>query len=187
MKFKKLSLDESLFDTELDWLCAADQSNDTVLQDYDDDFIDGDYSDEHIPQEAMRGPDSGSDAGVTDILITAINDEWETIRSYNSLIETLKYESTNNPEYKAFIEILNEINSEENKHIGQLQEMLEKLSPNAQFIDKGREEGRSQFNFANGQLQVECWGPKTSVVDQKNSTPNAVEDVCTLSDVDDDM
>ena len=142
MKFRKLSLDESLFDDSFD----TDRSL------YDDEFVGTD-----LPDEILEGPKSGSDAGVTDLLISAINDEWKTISTYNSIIETLKYESANNPNYSAFVSILNDINAEENKHVGQLQEILNKLSPNSMYIDAGREEGRSQFNFTNGQLQVQSW------------------------------
>ncbi len=183
MKFKKLSLDESLFEDNLNWVPAPHNPDVLVLgtSDYDDDFVATE-----LPKEDMKGPESGSDAGITDLLISAINDEWNTIRSYNSLVETLKYESSNNPEYSAFIDILNEINAEENKHVGQLQEILAKLSPNAQYIDKGREEGRSQFNFRNGQLQVESW-QKTTSAQTAPAHGLSGDDICTLTDVDDDI
>lgn len=179
MKFKKLSLDESLFGDELSWTSRPDHPEVSVLSSYDDDFVATE-----LPTQDMQGPKSGSDAGVTDLLITAMNDEWEAIRSYNSLIETLKYEAANNPDYESFIAILNEINSEENKHVGQLQEILQRLSPNAQYIDQGRREGRSQFNFMNGLLQVQSWEPK-----QQTATPQPVsgDDMCTITDIDDDM
>jgi len=182
MKFKKLSLDESLFEDNLNWVPAPHDPNVLVIgaSDYDDEFVAAE-----LPEEDMQGPESGSDAGVTDLLISAINDEWSTIRSYNSLIETLKYESANNPDYAAFIQILNEINAEENKHVGQLQEILAKLSPNAQYIDRGREEGRSQFHFTNGQLQVESW--QTTKAPQVATDTVSGDDVCTLTDVDDDI
>ena len=166
MKFSKLFLDESLFDS-------------TSMK-YDDDF-----SETELPPESLQGPTSGSDSGVTDLVITAINDEWEAIRTYNSIIETLKYEAPNNDDYVRFIQILNDINAEENKHVGQLQEILQRLSPNAKFIDKGRDEGRSQFNFANGLLQVQAWEPKQTTA---TVTPDVSgEDAGTLTDIDDDM
>ena len=170
MKFRKLSLDESLFDNQGDMFF-----DDT----YDDEFVDTDS-----PTRALSGPESGSDYGITDLFISAINDEWKTISAYNSIIETLKYESNNNPEYVAFISILNDINAEEHKHIGQLQEVLEKLSPNVSYIDNGREEGRTQFNFTNGQLQVQSWGTtRTST----SSEASCVDDMCTITDIDDEM
>lgn len=170
MKFKKLSLDESLFDDTVDGL--------TSLATYDDEFVGTDLS-AHV----LEGPESGSDSGINDLLISAINDEWKTISAYNSIIETLKYESQNNPEYSAFIAILNDINAEENKHVGQLQEILAKLSPNAQYIDQGRAEGRSQFKFTNGQLQVQSWDSQPSA----SATAPCGDDMCTITDVDDDM
>lgn len=185
MTFKKLLLDESLFDDESSLNSPYEEDNVTSFVNYDDDFSEFDHSEDHTPKDDMVGPKSGSDTGITDIVITAINDEWEAIRSYNSLIETLKHELPNNPDYKAFIDILNEINSEENKHVGQLQELLQKLSPNAVYIDKGREEGRSQFNFSNGQLQVTSWEQHPREQSQTNF--NEFDETCTLTDVDDNM
>lgn len=169
MKFKKLSLDESLFDDSIDGL--------TSLSTYDDEFVGTD-----LPTHVLSGPKSGSDAGISDLLISAINDEWKTISTYNSIIETLKYESQRNPEYMSFVTVLNDINAEENKHVGQLQEILAKLSPNTQYIDQGREEGRSQFKFTNGQLQVQSWDSQPSA-----NVASCGDDMCTITDVDDDM
>lgn len=174
MKFKKLSLDESLFDDSAEELMSL-----SIPQSiYDDEFVGTD-----LPSSVLEGPKSGSDAGVTDLLISAINDEWKTVSAYNSIIETLRYESSNNPDYARFIDVINDINAEENKHIGQLQEILQKLSPNAEYIDQGREEGRNQFNFRNGQLQVQSWNA------DNNSAAASVcgEDMCTITDVDDEM
>lgn len=179
MKFKKLSLDEALFEDDSASVHILTHPESSVWTTYDDEFVSTE-----LPKEDMQGPQSGSDTGITDLLITAINDEWEAIRAYNSIVETLKYESVNNPEYRSFINILNEINSEENKHVGQLQEILQRLSPNAQYIDKGRQEGRSQFNFTNGQLQIQSWGT------EQQSAPSQQflgDEACTVVDVDDDM
>lgn len=183
MKFQKVSLDESLFDENLDWADMPENTNTKVLTltDYDDEFVGSD-----LPEDILEGPASGSDSGIADMLITATKSEWETIQSYNSMIETLKYEASNNPEYNTFITILKDIVAEENKHVGQIQEVLSKISPNAQCIDMGRIEGKSQFNFANGQLQVQAWEPK--VQNQVNALDTVCgEDACTLTNIDDDM
>lgn len=181
MKFKKLSLGESLFDDSLTDMPVGFVPSSNELTSYDDEFVDSD-----LPDSSMEGPKQGSDSGVTDLIITAINDEWEAIRAYNSVIQTLKYEASNNPDYESFVAILNEINSEENKHVGQLQEILQKLSPNARYIDKGREEGRSQFNFVNGQLQVQSWQQAPT---NGNTQTNGIggDDMCSIIDVDDEM
>lgn len=49
------------------------------------------------------------------------------------------------PEKAADIkEVVKDILVEENKHIGQLQELLKKVSPNAENIEAGAEEARGQ-------------------------------------------
>ena len=123
MKFKKLSLDESLFDDEfdakIDWVPAEDifgkGTDNTIplVTDYDDEFVDPDGMpsgiEDHV--DAPVGPAEGSDTGVADILISSINDEWETIKKYNSLVATLRAEAANNSNYNAFVKVIEEINN----------------------------------------------------------------------------
>ena len=195
MKFNKITLDESLFDDTLleaestiDWEPAENilekgTTNLVTTFSYDDDFSAPEYMpdmEDHI--DAPEGPKSGSDTGVADILISSIEDELETIRKYNSLVATLRVESANNPQYNTFIDVINEINNEENKHVGQLQELLKVISPNAESIDQGQLEGEAQLKFTNGLLQVQSWDTPAS-----SSNINQIEDMCTLSDVDDEM
>ena len=200
MKFKKLSLDESLlddfdgstiFNTEekIDWAPAEDivgKGTDNTIPSaigYDDDFSAPDYMpdmENHL--DAPEGPKDGSDTGVADMLISAINDEWSTIQRYNSMIATLRTEMSGNPAYEQFIAVNEEINNEENKHVGQLQEVLKQISPNARSIQDGEEEGAAQLNFANGKLQVQTWDSPTN-----NTTPNSIDSTCTIGDVDDEM
>lgn len=182
MKFTKLSLDESLFGDELNWVSCPQNSDIQVLgkNDYDDEFVGTD-----LPEDIMEGPESGSDTGVTDVILDAIHDELEAISTYNSIIETLKFESLNNSEYTTFIPIIQDIVAEENKHVGQLQEILTRLSPNAKMIDVGREEGKQQFKFTDGLLQVQSWN--TTPTSNDTNTVNDFNDQCTLTDIDDDM
>ena len=200
MKFKKLSLDESLlddfdgstiFNTEekIDWAPAEDifgKGTDNTTPSaigYDDDFSAPEYMpdmEDHL--EAPEGPKEGSDTGVADLIISAIHDEWTAIQRYNSIIATLRSEAVNNPQYEGFITVFEEINNEENKHVGQLQEMLKQISPNANSIEDGQEEGAAQLNFANGKLQVQTWDAPAN-----NFTPNSIDSTCTIGDVDDEM
>lgn len=200
MKFKKLSLDESLLDDfdgstifntdeKIDWAPAEDifgKGTDNTIPSaigYDDDFSAPDYMpdmENHL--DAPEGPKDGSDTGVADMLISAINDEWSTIQRYNSMIATLRTEMSGNPAYEQFIAVIEEINNEENKHVGQLQEVLKQISPNARSIQDGEEEGAAQLNFANGKLQVQTWDSPTN-----NTTPNSIDSTCTIGDVDDEM
>lgn len=200
MKFKKLSLDESLLDDfdgsavfddeeKIDWAPAEDifgKGTDNmipVVTGYDDDFSAPEYMPDmgdHL--DAPEGPKEGSDTGVADMIISAIHDEWTTIQRYNSIIATLRAEAANNADYEGFITVFEEVNNEENKHVGQLQEMLKRISPNANSIAEGEDEGAAQLNFANGKLQVQTWDTPAN-----NSTPNSIDSTCTIGDVDDEM
>ena len=180
MKFKKLDLDESLFDAPQ---FRPQQITPVSGLSYDDDFSAPDYVPEM--EGPISGPQEGSDTGVADLLIDAINDEWNAIRKYNSLIATLRVELANNPNYSSFITIIEDITAEENKHVGQLQEALQTISPNAHQIDKGREEGRSQFSFTNGQLQVQSWDVASSQTPATDMLTG--EEPCSLLNVDDEM
>lgn len=81
------------------------------------------------------GPIPGPDTGISNMLINAINGEWDTIALYNDLITNLSAQGMND-----IVEIITDINNEENIHVGQLQKALEKLSPNASSIKDGEEE-----------------------------------------------
>lgn len=181
MKVKKLILDEALFDEYKDGKVTTHSTSN-----YDDDFS---FDVEEIPSEhladAPEGPRAGADTGVADLLISAINDEFEAIKFYNSLIASLRAESVHNAEYTDFISVVEEINNEENVHVGQLQKLLERLSPNAESIKVGNKEAAMQLSLANGKLPVQSWGTPSAA--NNNSNPNAIDDTCSLIDVDDEM
>lgn len=193
MKFKKLFLNESSiddFDREtaiknIDRTSVGTRDMISKKSVYEDLSFESDIMDDmndHL--DAPEGPKEGSDTGVADLLITAINDEWEAIRKYNSLIATLRFESTSNSIYESFVDVISEISNEENKHVGQLQELLKQISPNVESISDGEVEGASQLKFANGKLQVQSWN--TPVSNSSNAT-NSIDDICVISDVDDEM
>ena len=84
--------------------------------------------------EVLEGPSVGSEAGLTALIIEAINGEWKTVDEYNTLAIMAKDSG-----YFEIAKVIEEINTEENVHIGQLQELLKKISPNANAIDDGAE------------------------------------------------
>lgn len=197
MKFKRLHINESVLedfdstknfsvDKEISWKPAVDifgkDTNQCIVStDYDDDFSSPEYMPE-MEMTPLDGPQIGSDSGVADLLITAINDEWEAIRQYNSLMSTLQYEVKNNPEYEAFFTVITDILAEENKHVGQLQEVLKTISPNVESIEHGEAEGLSQLR-SSGKMEVQSWeDDKTQV-----GNPNEVSTTCTLTNIDDEM
>jgi hypothetical protein len=92
-------------------------------------------------EQTLPGPKEGPEFGLSDLLIGAINDEWETIRKYNSIAVTARAEG-----YEDMANIIDNITTEENVHIGQLQAVLKTISPNANAIENGEEEGQEQLN-----------------------------------------
>lgn len=179
MKFK-LNLDEALFDDELDSFLTKDTSVRDL--DFDDDF--SEYIDEHSTEDVLPGPAAGADTGVAGELIALINDEWEAIEGYNNAIATLRATAEQNPFYLEAVKVLEEISAEENVHVGQLQEVLKHISPNAAEISKGTKEAKSQLGLVGGKLMVQSWDTPA------NKQPAAScddEEMCTLTDIDDEM
>ena len=79
--------------------------------------------------------------GIANMLITAINDEWETVKMYNDLIVNMETFG-----YTDMTEVIRDIINEENKHIGQLSKALETISPNVANIEKGEQEAEEQLD-----------------------------------------
>ena len=90
---------------------------------------------------ALRGPELGPQSGLTSLLIEAINGEWETINMYNTLAINAREEG-----YEEIAAIIDELNTEENKHVGQLQEALKLLSPNTSAIADGEAEATEEID-----------------------------------------
>ena len=114
----------------------------------------------------LAGPQEGPEAGLAQLLIDAINGEWETVNMYNGLLIMAKAEG-----FTDFIPVLEDINTEENKHIGQLQELLKKVSPNAEAIDSGAKEAQEQFD------DDDSWYVDPSPVVEESYEEESVEDI----------
>lgn len=208
MRFKKLSLDESLFDEDnidINWVPADEifgEDTDNMIPgglpnsspDYDDDFSFPDYIPSVGDELPPEGPKAGNDTGIASLLIDAINDEWRTIDKYNSIVATMKDIGNNESNIIVFQDII----AEEHKHIGQIQEILKTISPNTEEIAKGEHEAQRQFKFVDGKLPVQVMEQvrivrdypssstsQTSVSD--DSSPNAINEYCSIADVDDEM
>ena len=191
----KFTLSESLFDDNFEIATSGDFNSDI-----DDDFKLSDYdtdpvaiattndSSPYIPET----PSAGVNTGIADMLIAAINDEWEAIKTYNSIVATLTYESAKNSKLSTMIPVIQDIANEENKHVGQLQEILGMISPNTQSIKAGEIEGREQVldnghRWVGGKLQVEMHTPMvTNDSTINNDQPNTISDMCSIDDVDDE-
>lgn len=179
MKFN-LQLDESLFDDDLDSFLTKDKPS--MLDDFDDDF--SEYDSEHNLENVLPGPAEGSATGAAAELIALINDEWEAIEGYNNAIATLRT-LKDNPFYADAIKVLEEISAEENRHVGQLQEVLRQISPNAGDIQKGTQEAKSQLGLVGGVLPVQSW--ETPATKSATHDTNEIDEICTICDIDDEM
>ena len=119
----KLVLNEDLFDDVVDIVVPEVETNVALKK---------------VNVDSKETPNPGNDTGVSNLIIHAINGEWDTIAEYNALISNLG----NNPD---MIPVIQDIVAEENKHIGQLQQILLQISPNVSNIDSGEEEAVGQM------------------------------------------
>lgn len=131
-------LDETLFDD------MEDIDTEEVVNPDDTPFVITDMDiDEPVEDADKMGPEPGPDTGLASALIAAINDEWTTIDKYNSIISTMRYEKRDE-----MIPVIQDIVNEENKHVGQLQKLLETISANTELIGKGEQEAEKQIESA---------------------------------------
>lgn len=98
-------------------------------------------SDEAIKAASTDTPTNSLEAGIADALNKLIIDEWEAIAGYNDVINMLKAENRDESE----IAVLSDIVAEENVHVGQLQKLMEIVSPNASQIKVGEQEAEEQL------------------------------------------
>lgn len=108
------------------------------------------------------GPVTFEDSGITDLLLSLITDENEAIQGYNSFIATI-----NGMGHDDFIPVINDIVNEEMNHIGMLQKLLQKVSPNASSIDQGKEEAEDLLDDSMNEGYIPGFGemPGYEVVD----------------------
>lgn len=93
--------------------------------------------------DTLPGPTTPEDNGVTSLLLDAINDEISTIDKYNVIIANIQ-------NYPDFIPVIQDIVNEENNHVGMLQELLKKVSPNAEIISSGETEAKEILSMNEG-------------------------------------
>jgi len=99
---KKLVLDEGLFDDIIEPMIPETEATIEVID---------------TEKYSNETPNPGMDTGLSNLIIKAINGEWDTIAEYNELIANLGNNSD-------MISVIQDIVAEENTHIGQLQEIL---------------------------------------------------------------
>lgn len=106
--------------------------------DWDED--DDDYYESLKEDLEQETPQTANDTGLANMLIHAINGEWETISEYNDILTVIK-----NNNQSDMIPVIEDILSEENKHVGQLQKILETISGNVADISEGEQEASEQM------------------------------------------
>lgn len=203
----KLRLDESLFDDDMSFtfdepaIKVFDEGHFDAYKDdeYDDTpfeyepLVRAEVPTDHNGEAVPEGPKPGVESGIADSLIKLINDEWEAIQGYNNFRDMiLSMQQNGDGDYSEMIRVIDEISNEENLHVGQLQELLKKVSPNAESIEKGEEEAQEQLEstgneWVNGQLKVQFHEPGAISSQSINSeNPNEIDTTCTLCDADDE-
>lgn len=131
--------------------------NYTMTDDNFDESLQEDVTD--VVTDTLSGPTEGPESGLSALLNEAVQDEFKTIQMYNDIAVSARAEG-----FEDIATVVDEINTEENKHVGQLQELLKTVSPNAKAIDTGEIEGQQQI------------GEVTDIVEEdlnnSNSSPN---------------
>lgn len=84
---------------------------------------------------SYESPEEGEDMGFASMLIDLISDEWEAIQGYNDAIAQAMSMGRDD-----MVEVFKDIVAEENVHVGQLEKLLEVISPNTSNIEYGKEE-----------------------------------------------
>lgn len=85
-------------------------------------------------EQVLVGP-TEDNVGIADLIIGAINDEWDAIRYYN----TMKVNLTDVTMQK----VIDDIVAEEMNHVGMLQSLLASISPNMEKVDEGEAEAET--------------------------------------------
>lgn len=118
------------------------QNMNQYIEGHEDDWDDeDDYYGESLREDLKQEtPQTGEDTGLANMLIHAINGEWETISEYNDILTLIRANNKND-----MIPVIEDILSEENKHIGQLQKILETISGNVADISEGEQEASEQI------------------------------------------
>ena len=177
---------------------SMDSDKDTTYKGLDFDVDDSMFEivnseDEDKVEETPKTPDQFV---IASMLNSLIRDEWEAIEGYNSTIATLndiKIEGSLT-DINSIKKVLTDIVNEENIHVGQLQQALALVSPNAVSIDTGAREAEEQIVTKTTNNNADVLHPGMTVqtfapVVTRNETNNVDDDVnlslCTLTDIDD--
>lgn len=129
----EFELDEGI--NERKDLVEEDEVDDTVEEKTVSLMVDDDCVD------CESAPKTPEDNGIALILNGLIKSEWDAINDYNSAITSIREIGFNDD----MLAVLEDIVKEENVHVGQLQELMKKVSSNANSIASGEVEAAEQL------------------------------------------
>lgn len=125
---------------------------------------------EDVEVPTLEGPKAGPESGLASLINEALQDELKTIQMYNDTALTARAEG-----FDDIASQIDEINTEENKHVGQLQELLKTISPNAEAIDAGElEAGDSLVNISEEINNSEENGNNNDIKDSTEKETNVM-------------
>ena len=125
-----------------------------------------------VEEETPSGPATGAETGIANQLIEMINGEWNTIADYNNLITMLTQYG-----FEEFIPVIEDINNEENLHVGQLQALLQKISPNAGSIEQGELEASNDQGLTEDILPIHKFNHKRYSVNENPDGSYAIHKI----------
>lgn len=136
-------------------IVAFVRENSTIKEEVEDDVkveVDGevvaDTSEEN--KEEVEVPSTDASMGASQIINSLIQDELQAIDGYNSAIQTFRSmaEVDDKEKLEGCIKVLSDIASEENIHVGQLQEVQKLFNDQATLVTDGAEEAKEQIEEA---------------------------------------
>lgn len=85
--------------------------------------------------EIETEPELDASRGIADLLIQSLNNVWEAISGYNSLVATMTEH-----QYQDMIPVIQDILTDNSNHVGKLQQLIELVSPELSDIPEGEQE-----------------------------------------------
>ena len=137
---RRISKPHDIFKYKMDLVSKLDRQ----IEAYKQELSINESLKEDIEMDSLEAPKQGPEFGLSDLLNNAIKSEFDAISIYNELSIAAESEG-----YDDIVNIIADIATEENKHVGQLQEALKLVAPQAQAIEIGYKEGQEQIEETN--------------------------------------
>lgn len=91
--------------------------------------------------ETETEPELDASRGIADLLIQSLNNVWEAISRYNSLVATMTEH-----QFQDMVPVIQDILTDNSNHVGKLQELIELISPELTSIEEGEKEAISTLD-----------------------------------------